>query len=57
MACIKVKLLPKIKDVFKHFECKGTTSLMEIFEVVLTQEFENMAAKAEDILHDRQKKG
>lgn len=52
-----MELLPKIKDVFKHFKCEGTRSLMEIFEVVLTQEFENMAAKAEDVLHDFKKKG
>ena len=49
--------LPIINNIFKKLECHGTISVMQIFEVLLTQEFETMAEKAKDVLHDGQRKG
>ena len=57
MSCVKKELLPTVKNIFAKLECDGTISMMQIFEVVLTQEFESMAAKAEDVLQDCQMKG
>lgn len=57
MSCIREGLLPKVKNVFENLTCDGTRSVMKIFEVLLTQAFEKMATKAEDVLHDCQKKG
>ena len=57
MSCIREELLPKVKNVFANLTYDGTRSVMKIFEVILTQGFETMAAKAEDVLHDCHKKG
>ena len=54
MSCIKERLLPK---VLENLTYDGTRSVMKIFEVILTQGFEKMAAKAKDVLHNFQKKG
>ena len=57
MSCIREGLLPKIKNVFENLTYDGTRCVMKIFEVILTQGFETVVAKAEDVLHDCQKKG
>ena len=57
MSCIREELLPIVKNVFEKLTYEETRNVMEIFEVILTQGFEILAAKAEDVLHDCQKKG